>query len=90
MESISLGQKIRHYRKQNHFSQMDLELEIDASPGTISRIEKGRINPTKETIIKIADALHLDPFQKATLFEIQIPIRIEKITVRKTHFSASF
>jgi len=41
-------------------SQMDVELAIDASFGSISRIEAGRVNPTKETIVKISKFLKLN------------------------------
>lgn len=38
---------------------MDIELGICASFGSISRIESGKVNPTKETIEKIATILSL-------------------------------
>jgi len=41
-------------------SQFDLENEIGASAGVISRIESGKVNPTKETIREIAKTLKLN------------------------------
>jgi len=38
---------------------MQLELEISASFGSISRFESGKVNPTKETILKISKVLNL-------------------------------
>ena len=56
----TLGNKIRVFRKLKGFSQLDLELSIGASTGTISRIENNDINPTKETIHRIAKVLKLN------------------------------
>lgn len=53
-------------------SQLDLEMTINSSPGSISRIENGKINPTKETLHKIADALCLNCFERAELLGINI------------------
>jgi len=41
-------------------SQFDLENEIGASAGVISRIESGKVNPTKETVRGIAEALEMN------------------------------
>lgn len=58
MES-KVGQRLRYFRRKADISQMQLELQIEASPGSISRIESGEVNPTKETIAKIAKVLNL-------------------------------
>jgi transcriptional regulator with XRE-family HTH domain len=42
---------------------LDLESDIGASAGSISRIESGKINPTKETILKISRVLDLNSRQ---------------------------
>lgn len=49
-------------------TQMELECFIDAASGHISRIESGMINPTKETLDKIAQALKLNDKERALLF----------------------
>lgn len=59
MNELSLGRKIYVLREERKLSQSKLEVEAGLSFGTISRIENGVINPTKETIIKIAAALEL-------------------------------
>jgi len=59
----TLGNKIRVFRKLKGLSQLDLELTIGASTGTISRIENCDINPTKETILKIAKVLKLNSLE---------------------------
>jgi len=59
MNELSLGRKIYVLREERKLSQSKLEVEAGLSFGTISRIENGVINPTKETIIKIAKVLNL-------------------------------
>lgn len=71
-EGITLGEKIKYFRKRAGLSQLDLEVAIDASAGSISRIENNVINPTKETILDISDALNLHPIETAYLFGIMI------------------
>ena len=74
MQNKSLGQKIRMYRERAELSQMELELEIGASPGSLSRIENGQTNPTKETIILLGRALKLDGNEIISLFGIEFDI----------------
>jgi len=71
-EYYKLGQKIRNFRIRAGKSQMDLELEIGASAGSLSRIENGEVNPTKETLLKIANELHLNSLDATTLFDLDI------------------
>ena len=66
----AIGEKIKSYRARTGMSQLDLELEMEASPGMISRIERGKVNPTKETVGKIADILKLNTFEKFNLFNL--------------------
>lgn len=70
--NLSLGQKIKKYRLRSNKSQLDLELETGLSTGTISRIENGAINPTKETLLKLIDILGLNGFEAASLFNIEV------------------
>ena len=72
MAKETLGQKIRKYRLSRNVSQMDLELNIGAAPGSISRIESGKINPTKETLLKIVKALDIQSAEAAELFSIDL------------------
>lgn len=68
----ALGQKIKYYRNRAGVSQLDLELEINTSPGRISKIENGKINPDKETVVSIAKALDLRSNEIASLFGIEV------------------
>jgi transcriptional regulator with XRE-family HTH domain len=56
---ITLGSKIKYFRKRAKMSQLQLENEIGAAAGSISRIENGEVNPTKETLKKIHKKLKL-------------------------------
>jgi len=67
----TIGQKIKNFRKRSGKSQFELELDIDASPGSISRIESGEVNPTKETLVKIIEALDLNGFEATSLFNVE-------------------
>jgi transcriptional regulator with XRE-family HTH domain len=66
----TVGDKIRKFRKRSGISQFELELRIEASPGSISRIENGLVNPTKETLGKIIQVLNLKMHDSATLYEL--------------------
>lgn len=68
----STGEKIRNFRKRAEMSQLDLEVAIDASNGSISRIESGEVNPTKETLLKLIDELDLNLYDAADLFELNL------------------
>lgn len=72
MNNNQTGQRIRHFRKRVGITQLELELRIDASFGSISRMENGQTNPTKETLFLIAEALRLDPYETAYLFGIEL------------------
>ncbi len=67
-----LGEKIKFFRKRAGLTQFNLELEIGLAQGAISRIESGKVNPTKETIADIAYSLKLDTSEIASLFGIEI------------------
>jgi transcriptional regulator with XRE-family HTH domain len=71
MNELSLGRKIYVLREERKLSQSKLEVEAGLSFGTISRIENGVINPTKETIIKIAQNLNLNESEFGYLLNIR-------------------
>ena len=81
MADKTLGQKIREFRIQTGKSQYELELSMNSSPGTISRIEKDKTNPTKETLLLIVKSLNLDQFQSAELFNLDSSITAKVLQV---------
>lgn len=66
----SLGEKIIFYRKRMELSQIRLEESAGLSTGNLSRIEKGKVVPTLETLFKLAEVLNLNPIETAYLMEI--------------------
>lgn len=68
-----IGKKIKFFRVRAGLSQLDLELAIHAAQGSISRIESGRVNPTKETIWSIATHMGLGREDTASLFGLDMP-----------------
>lgn len=85
---MTLGEKIKTYRKAKDLSQLELETAISASNGMISRIESGQINPTKETILKIIDSLQLTTLEAADLFEIE-PANLSELVTAARKLSSS-
>ena len=71
MDELTLGRKIYVLREERKLSQSKLEVEAGLSFGTISRIENGVINPTKETIIKIAQNMNLNESEFGYLLNIR-------------------
>ncbi|MBD3363224.1 helix-turn-helix domain-containing protein [Candidatus Dojkabacteria bacterium] len=88
MKNYRLGEKIKIYRKRAKLSQMDLELEIEASPGSISRIETGKVNPTKETLLKIIDCLDLNALEIAQLYNLNQKKLAKILEVSKNFMSS--
>ncbi len=68
----TLGEKIRFYRERVGISQLHLEIDAEMPAGSVCRIERCMVNPSKETIFKIAKALRLTSLEVADLFEIHI------------------
>lgn len=68
---MAVGQKVKYYRERADMSQFDLETEIAAARGSLSRIEKGKVDPQKATLINIAFALNLRNHEVATLFGLE-------------------
>ncbi len=59
---------IRKFRTARSVSQFDLELGIKAGLGSISKIEQGKIEPSKETLTKIIEHLKLPAYEAMMLF----------------------
>lgn len=59
----SIGNKIKEIRQEKGLSQLDVVGRMDGNIDVtnISRIEKGRTNPTVYTLFRIALALEVQP-----------------------------
>ena len=58
---INLGIHIRQLREKKNLSQQDLANDCSIPKSQIARIERAKINTTVRTLVKIANALELEP-----------------------------
>ncbi len=65
---ILLGQEIAKQRKKLGLTQLDLASLVNMEKPTITRLEKGRTNPTSITLFKISKALNI-PVSKFFKFQ---------------------
>jgi len=63
----SVGDSLRKWRKNSGLSQLNLAIEAGVSSRHISFIETGKTHPTREMIIKLAEAMELTPEQLNSL-----------------------
>lgn len=68
----NLGQKIREFRKRVGMSQMEVEIAINGSNGMLSRIENGVVDPSKETLSRLANILELNSTEIMDLLDLNI------------------
>lgn len=52
---------MKFYREKKHWSQSQLAIEINCTSGSIGMIESGKSKPSFDMIIKIANALDINP-----------------------------
>ncbi|MCY9660285.1 helix-turn-helix transcriptional regulator [Paenibacillus chondroitinus] len=57
-DMVQFGLQIRQLRKQNHFTLRELGERSGVSYSFINSIENNRFNPSRETVIALADALN--------------------------------
>ena len=57
----NLGIHIRQLREKKNMSQQDLANDCSIPKSQIARIESAKINTTVRTLIKIANALQIEP-----------------------------
>lgn len=57
--AMALGERIRQLRKEAGLSQADLAEKISADPGRVSRYEAGRITPSAEALVRLAETLNI-------------------------------
>ena len=58
---INLGVHIRQLRENKNMSQQDLAHDCNIPKSQIGRIERAKVNTTIRTLIKIANALDIEP-----------------------------
>ncbi|MBA2943374.1 helix-turn-helix transcriptional regulator [Paenibacillus sp. CGMCC 1.16610] len=57
-DMVQFGLQIRQLRKQNHFTLRELGERSGVSYSFINSIENNRFNPSRETVIALADAFN--------------------------------
>lgn len=57
IDRVALGKRIRTYRTAKKWTQQILSEKCDITPTNVSHIERAKINPSLETLVKIANAL---------------------------------
>jgi transcriptional regulator with XRE-family HTH domain len=58
-EDMPLGPRIREARKEAGWSQAELAEKVSTDPGRISRYESGRITPSADALVRLAEALNI-------------------------------
>lgn len=56
---LALGRSIRSRREAMSLSQEELGLRINADQAYVSRLERGLLNPTLESIVEVAAAMEI-------------------------------
>ncbi|MCL2220619.1 MAG: helix-turn-helix domain-containing protein [Chitinispirillia bacterium] len=56
---LSLGQRIKHYRKKAELSQKGLAAIVGVSPTVLSRYESDKLEPNILTLMNLAKALNI-------------------------------
>src|SRR6516164_4955008 len=59
MPDMSFGVLLRRWRAVRHLSQLDLALDADISTRHLSCIERGRAQPSREMVLRLAEALQV-------------------------------
>ena len=57
---MSLGKNIKTARESQHITQANLAAESGLSRSYLADVERDRYNPSVETLMKIANALHTE------------------------------
>jgi transcriptional regulator with XRE-family HTH domain len=57
--AMSLGERIRQLRKEAGWSQTELAERIAVDPGRVSKYEAGRMSPSPEALIRLAETLNV-------------------------------
>src|SRR5215470_5859827 len=59
MPDMSFGVLLRRWRAVRHLSQLDLALDAEISTRHLSCIETGRAQPSREMVLRLAEALQV-------------------------------
>ena len=68
----NLGKNVAKIRKRKNLSQYQLAKDIFTDQSNLARIEKGEVNPTVKTLLKISSALGCE-MKELFDFELNTP-----------------
>lgn len=55
--ALPLGERLKQLRRERSWSQADLAAKVGGDAGQISRYENGRMTPSAEAVVKLAEVL---------------------------------
>jgi transcriptional regulator with XRE-family HTH domain len=55
--ALPLGERLKHLRQEHGWSQADLAAKVGTDPGQISRYENGKMTPSAEAVVRLAEIL---------------------------------
>lgn len=67
MPNMNFGVLLRRWRAVRRVSQLDLALDADISTRHLSCVETGRAQPSREMILRLAEALQIPPRERNAL-----------------------
>src|ERR1700720_1966891 len=67
MPNTNFGVLLRRWRDVLHVSQLDLALDADVSTRHLSCVETGRAQPSREMVLRLAEALEVPLRERNTL-----------------------
>lgn len=59
MANTNIGVLLRHWRAVRHLSQLEVALDADVSTRHLSCVETGRAQPSREMVLRLAEALQV-------------------------------
>lgn len=72
LKTVTLGQRIRHLRKQKDWTQKELERQAGLENRNLTRYESDKVRPRVESLKKIAEALEVT-VDELTTEESELP-----------------
>ena len=74
-----IGARIGEIRKQKRMTQEELSGKMGVSPKYLSSIERGRENPTLNTLISLTESLNINMSELFDIIEVEDPSRRKNI-----------
>lgn len=66
----TIGEYIKQFRKRLGISQHDFENQLDLSTGSLTKIESGKVVPSRESLLKFIKVLDLNVFDTFNILQL--------------------